>query len=365
MSLPIRVLLLSDNKPGHMSNSMGVLKAMQKVAPVEHTLLHCRLRLKFLRYPLRWLLNRPHAAVPLVARVQRALIRFAYVLDAPHVIDGKHTFDWVLSAGGDTSFLNVWLAQLLKAKNAYSSSLRGLHPALFTLLFAYSDTVRGATHVITLPIIPTPIDRKAIMTQGREFRARHQLGEGVLWAVLIGGAGAGYRYTRHDMKQLVSELLALAQRNGAKLLMTTSRRTGLQHEHTLKALLAGHSTVAYACYYNQKPEKVVASFLGAADIVFCTADSGAMITEAITAGKPAYALAPVRRSKDASYQVILKKKIDAHFVKPVAISEVAALDPRADTQTFFRLLPRDSVTAIAEMIKPFFSTEVAHEQMDQ
>ena len=352
---PVRVLLLSDGKPGHMSNSTGVLKAMQQVAPVEHAVLHCRLRLKFLRYPLRWLLNRPGGPAPLSARAQRALLRAAYALDAPRLIDGGQSFDWVLSAGGDTSFLNAWLATLLGAKNAFSSSLRGLRPSLFTLLFIYGEPPPGAGHAVTLPIIPTPIERGRVAEQGRAFRERHGLGEGPLWAVLIGGAGAGYRYTRRDMEQLAATLPALAQRHGARLLVTTSRRTGRRHERVLQALLQGHPAVAYACYYNHTPEKVVAPFLGAADVVFCTADSGAMVTEAITAGKPAYALAPARRSRDASYQAILQKKIDARFVKASAIGEVALLDPLADVLSYFRLLPRDSVTAIAEKIAPLFA----------
>ena len=358
MKPAIRCLILSDNKPGHVTNSMGVFKAIQTLVAAESVVLQVRLRLKMIRYPLRWLLNRPTLLRRIPAGAQRRLMRLVYKIDEPQHLDAARTFDWVISSGGDTSFLNAWLARRHGLKNMYCSALRGLNPSLFTVYFSLgAASVHGNN--IRVPFIPLLTDRARIMEQGRQFRTAHGLERETVWCVLIGGDGAGYHYDSGSLEQLARGILALARDHRAKLLVTTSRRTGLKLERVLKSVLDDCPAVAYATYFNHRPEKVVASFLGAADVVFCTADSGSMITEAMTAGKPVYSLIPEQVRPQPFYQAFLQSHADAHRIKPVSIDSLHALDPKQDVASYFQVLEKDTTAELAAQLSPWIRLEAS------
>jgi mitochondrial fission protein ELM1 len=212
---------------------------------------------------------------------------------------------------------------------------------------------------IRVPFIPLLTDRARIMEQGRQFRTAHGLEHETVWCVLIGGDGAGYHYDSGSLEQLARGILALARDHQAKLLVTTSRRTGLKFERALQALLGDCPAVAYATYYNHRPEKVVAPFLGAADVVFCTADSGSMITEAMTAGKPVYSLIPEQVRPQPFYQAFLQSHADAHRIKPVAIGSLHALDPKQDVASYFQVLEKDTTAELAAQLSPWIRPEAS------
>jgi glycosyltransferase involved in cell wall biosynthesis len=351
---PLRILLLFDGKAGHMTNSMGVLRAVERIVRVEPVTLTVHLRLKLVRPLLRAWLNRPSCRRRIPASLQLRLIRLLYRLDNPGLIRSTRQFDWIMSAGGDTSFLNAWLAALHGVRNEYSSALRGLDPSLFTLWLSRSAGPLPP-NAVPIHLVPTPIDRTRIAAQGAQFRdTHHHLGDERLWAVLVGGDGAGYRYTPADMDLLAQGVLALAQQHQARLLLTTSRRTGPRLGERLKNALGNHPAIAYATYYHVQPEKVVAPFLGTAEAVFCTADSEAMITETMTAGKPLYVLAPERARPPRFYQQLLREQGEAHRLKVVPLHGIPGLSVREDLAGHFRPLEQDSITEIAARIRPWY-----------
>jgi len=131
---PLRILVLSDGKAGHVTGSLGTLASIAKLRPVEPVTVQVRLRLKGVRHLLRRLVNRPRLLARIPAGVQRALIRLCYRLSDPRPLAAAGAFDWLVSAGGDTAVLNAWLAQLLGVRNIYCSSLRGVAPECFQLV---------------------------------------------------------------------------------------------------------------------------------------------------------------------------------------------------------------------------------------
>lgn len=357
MNNGLRLLILSDNKPGHVTGSMGVLASIEKLTPVQQVTLQVRLRLKFMRYPLRLLLNHPGLLDRLSKPAQRWLLKLCYAIKEPRVLDTADGFDWLISAGGDTSFLNAWVARLSGIKNLYCSSLRGLNPSLFTVVLSLRTGPAG-NNEIQLELAPAPIDREKIREQGRQFRSAQTLENETVWAVLIGGDGAGYRYDRSSMELLAKGLLALAERNKARLLITTSRRTGLKLEQILKTHFDTRPAVAYATYFNHQPEKVVAKFLGAADVVFCTEDSGSMITEALATGKPVYVLVPEQVRPQPFYQAFLQQHIDSKHIRQVPLPALPALDVSQDAAAYFHLLANDPITELAGKLGPWISPEI-------
>ena len=54
----LKILLISDSKPGHVSQSFGLINVIERIRPVEVTELVVNLRLKILRLLLRYAINK-------------------------------------------------------------------------------------------------------------------------------------------------------------------------------------------------------------------------------------------------------------------------------------------------------------------
>ena len=54
----LKILLISDSRPGHVSQSLGLIRVIERIRPVKVTELVVSLRLKILRLLLRYMINR-------------------------------------------------------------------------------------------------------------------------------------------------------------------------------------------------------------------------------------------------------------------------------------------------------------------
>ena len=120
----LKILLISDSKPGHVSQSLGLIKVIERIRPVEVTELVVSLRLKILRLLLRYMINRD-------SQWRSFLIEKSYGFE----IKDSSGFHLIVSTGGDTSFANAVLAKEWGVPNFYLGSLRALKPELFSRIF--------------------------------------------------------------------------------------------------------------------------------------------------------------------------------------------------------------------------------------
>ena len=155
---------------------------------------------------------------------------------------------------------------------------------------------------------------------------------------------------------MAGHLLRLAEAHGAKILLTTSRRTGLEAERSLQRSLGVHPALIQTTYFNHKPERVMAKYLGAADLVFCTAESGTMLSEAIATGKATYAMIPSNAKPSAFYQTFLASHVNAGRLKTVSMDQLDAIDPRSDLACVFHLLAEDPITSLAKQLRPWLTS---------
>jgi hypothetical protein len=345
----LSLLILFDGKPGHESASKGVQKSLEKIYAVETTIVPCKLKFKGSRPLLRWLLN-SGTGLRLPRSWQLAIIRSCYILPASLPTPLNNPASWLVSTGGDTSFLNAWLAKLYDIQNVYCSSLRGLDPSLFKLLISTSNAPQ-LDHHIRVKIAPTPIDRDEITLAGRHFREKNQLGDAPVWALLIGGTGSGFTFTKKDLTIIADNLLRIAEIHGAQILLTTSRRTGIKLENALRKTIGQHPAIIAATYFNHHPERVMAKYLGAADLVFCTAESGSMLSESIASGKATYALFPSSARPTAFYSNFLRNHSDAGRLILVPMNQLTNLNPTSDIASVFHPITEDPTISLAKELR--------------
>ena len=282
----LNVLIVSDGLPGHLNQARGLAHWLGTRFAVETRELEVRLRM---RATARRLLPPLVEVAPAMATLRSfyrlpALARaFSFgEREGPPLARGAVP-DVIVSAGGNTSFANVLLARHFCVPNVFIGSRRRLAPSAFAAHLTLEPT--GEAGNVVTPVAPTPISPETIAESAAEFRAQHDLAVGKFWLMACGGTGAGKSYSADDWATLAHWMNAAAESHGIRWLLSTSRRTGASGEEALAtALDAEH--LAYAVWWNRRPERILGTLMGAAERLFVTVDSMSMISECIGAQKP-------------------------------------------------------------------------------
>ena len=272
---PLAIWLLSDGAPGHLSQSRGIVDALANRCAVESTTIELKVRSVLWKRLGRLALPRIRDA----AGWFRRIYGIAPPLGRP---------DLIVSSGANTLLANALLARLHRAPNVYSGTLKGYDPAAFDCVFSVVPLGVACNHVLPLPPVPGELARPLPAAGGE-----------ALIAVLVGGDGAGYVFKDADWRAFADGLAALARREGARLLLTTSRRTGTSAETILRAALPAE-LLADAVWWSQAPRKVMRDFLGAASAIVVTEDSLSMVAESLYAGRPVVSVSPVVAQPNAN-----------------------------------------------------------------
>ncbi len=312
MAAPLQVWVLSDQRAGHYNQSRGIVAALERVRPLEVHWLDLSLRVGLARSPMRWLLNRGKPPAPAWLR---AFYRLPKLPSRP--------CELIVSTGGKTSFANAWLARRFGARNVFAGSLRRLSPELFDAVLTLPGFAAQAASHLRVELPPCPLDASVLRQPGAELRA--SLGDEPypLWALMLGGDGAGFRYRKSDWRALCDLCNRAAAVFGIRWLLLSSRRTGRDAEAALQAGVNA-SRLAVACWHHAGDSCEVAPLLGAADRIFVTEDSMTMLTEAIHAQKPVVSLSPARARPDLRYAGMLERFAAAGWIRRERIASLAA-----------------------------------------
>lgn len=311
---PLAALVLSDGLPGHVNQSRGLVRWLGERFDVRAEETAVALRAKALG---RLLL--PQAADR--ASRQGALATFmafhrgTVPAAAPDV---------VISAGGNTAGANVLLARHWRCANVFIGSRRRVDSRGFTAHLTLEPT--GDPANIVMNIAPSPLLPGEVAAAGRRFASTHGLRAGPLWLMACGGNGAGKTYRPAHWRRLGAWMNDIAGRHGIRWLVSTSRRTGAAAEAALAGALAPRN-LAYAVWWSRAPERVLGALIGAAERLFATVDSMAMICECIGSGRPLTLVHAGLGAPDRRYRDALAK-----------FERLGACDA-ASTDTDFRLAP--------------------------
>lgn len=286
----MKIWALSDGKAGHYNQTKAIVKAFESLDSVHLEWLDVELRVGGFRSILKVLLNFTRGALPFW--LLSCFYRFPTLpAEAP---------DCIVSTGGKTLYINAWLARGLMCKNIFSGSLRGLNNKQFT---SYITLVpdSGAKNNIILDHAPTLIDPIEVSQSGKNMIRERHLEKYRLWALFVGGDRYGYRYRDIEWQKLAAGLVDLYETKGVHWLLTSSRRTGLIVEKKLQQLVP-QGILAMAVWWNEKPQPCMQEFLGAAEQVFVTEDSMAMIADGIASDNPVCTLFPGNPTPEQAYQ---------------------------------------------------------------
>jgi mitochondrial fission protein ELM1 len=159
-----------------------------------------------------------------------------------------------------------------------------INPENFDLVIApQHDPVRGDNVIVTTGAMHRVTPGK-IAAEKSKFAALLEPLPQPRVAVLIGGASRAHRMTPESTQKLVDQLLSLVTTFGASLMITASRRTGIDNARMLRDALKGPNIY----FWEGAGENPYFALLGFADYVVVTEDSVSMASEALSTGKPVY-----------------------------------------------------------------------------
>ncbi|MGD7653329.1 MAG: ELM1/GtrOC1 family putative glycosyltransferase [Verrucomicrobiales bacterium] len=274
----MRIWIISEGSPGHVSQSLGLARALGEEHPRQW---QTRPRLRgYLRHLIRLLWMGPRG---------RALPTWflKHILALEPIPANEPKPDLIISSGGRSVFAALSLARRHAVPFVFIGERKPYPSEWFHTVFTPSALETGSRDV-RIDLIPTKIDLQTVTTAAAAWTDRPH---GRLWTLLIGGKSRSHQFTTADWIALARGMTTIARREGIRWLVTSSRRTGRDTE----TLLIEHlppEVIADAVWWCHQPEKKYAAYLGAAELIACTQDSVSMLTEAVSTGKPVVALSP-------------------------------------------------------------------------
>jgi mitochondrial fission protein ELM1 len=312
MLRPLKIMLLSDGIPGHFQQSRGLVSWIQRRRDVEVLEVECKIKRRNLTQLLSpWIMKLGPSGASWV---------IGQYTGSPAAVDA----DLIISAGGRTSFLNAALAIQHRKPNIFIGSLRRLDPGYFMARLALEQSA-ATNDAIVAELAPTTTNAWTLSENRGHLRAKFGLSDReTAIAVLIGGDGAGFRYTEKDWQLLATLVERAAALDSARLLITTSRRTGDLGEALVQQYLPPR-LLAHSVWWKTKPEPITSAYLAACDKVVVTADSMTMITEALSSGKPVTAFGPSESKMDDRYAKALARLTEKRILT-LSTAEDAQID---------------------------------------
>lgn len=313
----LRILVIDEGSPGHLSQSRGLAQALAARMGGEVIICAVNFTLRgFLRPWLKLITKFTRRSVP------DWILRLAY--DGMDRLDDTQAHI-IVTSGGRGLYLATVLSRKLGAPLVFCGDPAPL-PAAWCDVILSPLPVHGHPRVIRTELLVTEMTPEGIESGRHEYRQTCMATGGErIGALLIGGVSRSHRYSEQDWKALAEGVNWLGTQ-GWRWLISTSRRTSRETERLLRENI-NSSIVLKAVWWHQRQERVIHEYLGAADAMFVTQDSLSMLSEAIAAGKPTYSLVPEETRFSEFLEAVISRQERAGRLRRIPIADMQKTHP--------------------------------------
>lgn len=256
-----RALILSDNRMGHLNQSLAFVKYLDVSYDVVSV-----------KFKYRW------------------LKAFSYILDKISIhteklfdvqIDKK--YDIVVGTGSTTSYATKALAKRMHAKSVVMMLPRGYRYD-FDIIFAQShDNPPKQDNIIEIPANFSYVEPKGL------YQAKkHSIG------IVIGGNNKIFTMSKEKLQAQLDTIIA--EYRDYEVAITTSPRTSEEIE-----LLVASYGFDYEVLFSKNPINPIPDFLEQCETVFITGDSTSMISEAVAYGRSNVVILPLESQEENKF----------------------------------------------------------------
>ncbi len=280
----MRSILLSDGKPGHYNQSLGVI---ERLPECEYHWIDVRFRSKQRDNLLR-VLMRLLAGFRLPRRLIKACLHMALQRDTLDEIYAVEP-DFILSTGSSVAAPNLLIGQLLDTKTVTCRrpSPVGVHHFDLAILPRMYWTHRNRSNICKTLGVPNRVRPEKLEMQRKELQTDLDLSNQRRVGILIGGEDRYDTITETTAARLIEVLQQFATRRDMQLLLTTSRRTPLPVENLIDERLsnASYCPILVLAHGEDSLTDPVGTIFALSDVLVVTEDSFSMVCEAASSGK--------------------------------------------------------------------------------
>ena len=351
----MRAILLSDGKPGHYNQSLGVI---ERLPECEYHWIDVKFRSKQRDNLLR-VLMRLFGGLRLPRRLIKACLHMALQRDTLDEIYAVEP-DFVLSTGSSVAALNLLIGQLFDAKTVTCRrpSPVGIHHFDLAILpRMYWSPHCNRTNVCKTLGVPNRVRPEALEMQRNKLQADLNLADQRRIGILIGGEDRYDTITEATAARLIEVLQQFATKWDSQLLLTTSRRTPLSVENLMSKRLSNTQLcpILVLAHNDNSLTDPVGTIFALADAIIVTEDSFSMVCEAASSGKRVIILEVDRKTRHRpkrhqAYPEIMRhtsvkwsnvEDLDASL--EAALMDESPIKPLQDTQV--------AATAVRQLLK--------------
>lgn len=328
---PKNIWIVSEESPGHLSQSVGLAKALSERTPVTSHTITGRLTVRgWIRPLIRFYMGKNARPLP------PALLKKSVKFD---IQQPQQSPDLIISSGGKSIVPAKYLSQKHHCPYLFIGEHKPYPQHWLDLQVSHKEST-SSRNCIIVELIPTPVNASMINSIARPSSKN--------WAMILGGSSRSHPYQEADWIALAKNMNTLAQLHGIKWMLSTSRRTGADVEHILQKHI-NPTAIQDAIWWSQKPRRELYTFMAHSSFLFVSQDSVTMVTEAVSAGRPVIALRPQNHHFDSNcflahyFNRLLKNK----RVTGLETSQLATFTPKSSN---FSLLTEDPMKKLAHQV---------------
>ena len=309
----MKVIILSDNKPGHYKQSLGIVEAMPECQP---EWVEIRFRHKWWDNFLRGFMCifGGFAIAPTHIHI---LLRWCLTPESYNALSGFRTADLVLSTGSSVAAANLLLGRILGAKTITCRRPSPVGTRYFDLailpMLSWRNGPRKANVCRTIGV-PNPISPNRLDIERKQLKV--DLSETPRIGVLLGGTDRHETITKEAAVRLHEICEAIAEKLNAQILMTTSRRTPPTVTDYLRATVkpADWCPLFIEADAPSALDDPYQAILALSDLLIVTADSFSMVCEAASSGGKVIVLTLLREGARPPKRYKVYQYMEAHAI---------------------------------------------------
>ena len=280
----MRAILLSDGKPGHYNQSLGVI---ERLSECEYHWIDVKFRSKQRDNLLR-VLTRLCGGFGLPRWLIKTCLHMALQRDTLAEIYAVEP-DFILSTGSSVAAPNLLIGQLLDAKTVTCRrpSPVGVHHFDLAILPQMYWSRRNRTNICKTLGVPNRVRPEKLEMQRKELQTDLDLSDQRRVGVLIGGEDRYDTITEITAARLIEALHQFVTSKDMQLLLTTSRRTPLPVENLINKRLSDTECcpILVLAHGENSIADPVGTIFALSDVIVATEDSFSMVCEAASSGK--------------------------------------------------------------------------------
>lgn len=311
----MKVVILSDKKPGHYNQSLGIVQNMTE----------CQREWFEIQYKHKWRDNLLRVfmsvcgGISLPTSIIHSLLQWSLCASCYDALIKIQDADVILSAGSSVAAINILLGKVLQAKTVTCGRPSPLGIRYFDLAILPMLSWKRAENrknVCKTIGVPNPISADTLNNIRSSIVHSLKLKDCPRIGILLGGTDSHETISVDDAIQLFKICNLVANQLNADILLTTSRRTPSE----ITAYLKSRCETVDWCPLFVEPnmpselDDPYQSILSICDLLIVSADSFSMVCEAASSGRNVIVLSLSQRHQKPpkryiAYQHMLEQSI--------------------------------------------------------